>query len=168
MKIKISNLGEGTHEFKLSEPVNSIGLESPFLGNVEVEIEIKKSHNQIILDSKIFVDAVFECDRCTVEFRKKLCTNFEMVYLQGVEPVESKSDNISYISLETDVIDISDDVRDFSILAVPMKKLCTEECKGLCYRCGTNLNEENCTCDKNYVDARWLPLKELKNNFNTN
>jgi uncharacterized protein len=91
-----------------------------------------------------------------------------MVYLQGVEPVESKSDNISYISLETDVIDISDDVRDFSILAVPMKKLCTEECKGLCYRCGTNLNEENCTCDQNYVDARWLPLKELKNNFNTN
>ena len=86
----------------------------------------------------------------------------------GVEPVESESDNIVYISPETDVIDISEDVRDYAILAIPMKKLCSEDCKGLCSRCGKNLNEEQCSCSGDETDIRWMPLMELKNKLNTN
>ncbi len=168
MKIKISNLSEGTHKFRFSEPVNTIGLEAPFEGNVEVEVEIKKTHNQLILDSSVSVNAVFECDRCTVPVNKLLHANYEMVYLSRIEPVETESDNITYISSEADVIDISNDVRDFSILAVPMKKLCSEDCKGLCTRCGKNLNEGDCQCSKDETDIRWLPLIELKNKLNTN
>jgi uncharacterized protein len=82
--------------------------------------------------------------------------------------VESESDNITYISSEADVIDISNDVRDFSILAVPMKKLCSDNCKGLCSKCGQNLNEGDCQCSKDETDIRWLPLMELKNKLNTN
>ncbi len=146
MKIKISNLSDGVHQFRFTEPVNGIGLEPPFLGNVEVEVELKKAHNQLIVDSSVLVNAEFECDRCTSLFTKQLSTDYEMVYLIGVEPVESESDNIVYVTAEADVIDLSDDVRDYSILAVPMKKLCSEECKGLCSRCGKNLNEGRCTC----------------------
>jgi uncharacterized protein len=168
MKIKISGLSEGTHHFRFSESVSLVGLETPFIDNVDVEVELKKSHNQIVLDSTVFVNAEFECDRCTVHFHKLLRADYKMVYLQGVKPVESKSDSIVYLSPEADVIDISNDVRDFSMLAVPMKKLCSEDCKGLCYKCGKNLNEGTCTCDKNDTDARWLPLMELKNKLNTN
>lgn len=168
MKIKISNLSDGTHFFRFSEPVKSIGLESPFVGNVEVEVELKKAHNQLILDSSVLINSEFECDRCMSSFNKQLRSDYELVYLIGVEPVESESDNIVYISSETDVIDISNDVRDFAILAVPMKKLCSEDCKGLCSVCGKNLNEEQCSCSKNDTDIRWLPLMELKNKFNTN
>lgn len=168
MKIKISNLSEGTHHSRFSESVNSIGLESPFEGNVEVEVELKKTHNQIILDSTVFGNAVFECDRCTASFKKLLRADYRFVYLQGIEPVDSKSDNLAYLAPETDVINISNDVRDFLILAVPMKKLCSEDCKGLCYKCGKNLNEGDCACDKNVPDARWLPLMDLKNKLKTN
>ncbi len=168
MKIKFSNLSEGTHNFRFSEPVKSIGLESPFEGNVEVEVELNKTHNQLILDSTVFVDAFFECDCCMTAVKKQLRADFELVYLQGIEPVESESDNIVYISPEQDVIDISNDVRDFSILAVPMKKLCSEDCKGLCSKCGKNLNEGDCSCSKDDTDIRWLPLMELKNKLNTN
>jgi DUF177 domain-containing protein len=168
MKIKISNLSEGTHHFRFSEPVSSVGLESPFEGNVKVEVELKKTHNQIILDSTIFVNAVYECDRCTSDFNKLLRADYQMVYLLGVDPVESGSDNIAYLFAETDVIDISNDVRDFSILSEPLKKLCSDECKGLCYKCGKNLNEGECSCNKDEVDARWLPLMGLKNKLNTN
>lgn len=168
MKIKISNLSEGTHKFRFSEPVRSLGLESPFEGNVEVEVEINKTHNQLILYSLVYINTVFECDRCMATANKQLHTKFELVYLQGVEPVESESDNIVYISSEADVIDISNDVRDFSILAVPMKKLCREDCKGLCSKCGKNLNEGECSCSREETDIRWLPLMELKNKLNTN
>jgi len=168
MKIKISGLSEGIHHFRFSESVSLVGLETPFIDNVDVEVELKKSHNQIVLDSVIFVNTEFECDRCTVHFHKLLRADYKMVYLQGVKPVESKSDSIVYLSPEADVINISNDVRDFSMLSVPMKKLCSEDCKGLCYKCGKNLNEGECTCDKNDTDARWLPLMELKNKLNTN
>ena len=168
MKIKISNLSEGTHQFRFSEPVKSLGLESPFEGNVEVEVEISKTHNQLILYSSVSANTVFECDRCMTTANKQLNTEFELVYLQGVEPVESESDNIVYISSEADVIDISKDIRDFSILAVPMKKLCAEDCKGLCSKCGKNLNEGECSCSKEETDIKWLPLMELKNKLNTN
>ncbi len=168
MKIKISNLSDGSHQFRFVEPVNTLGLELPFEGSIEVDVEINKAHNQLILDSSILVNTVFECDRCTASFSKALRTNYEMVYMLGVNPVESESDNIAYLSAEADSIDISDDVRDFTILAVPMKKLCSEDCKGLCSRCGKNLNEDDCTCSKDETDARWRPLMELKNKLNTN
>ncbi len=168
MKIKISNISEGIHHFRFSESVNSVGLESPFEGNVDVEVELRKTRNQIILDSTVFVNTGFECDRCTTHFNRLLRANYKMVYLQGVESVESGSDNIVYLSPEADVIDISNDVRDFSMLSIPMKKLCSEDCKGLCYKCGKNLNEGECTCSKDETDARWLPLMELKNKLNNN
>lgn len=168
MKIKISNLSEGTHEFRFSEPVKSIGLESPFEGKIEVEVELNKAHNQLILDSSVFVNTVFECDRCMTTANRQLRADFELVYLQGIEPVESESDNIVYISSEADAIDISKDVREFAILAVPMKKLCREDCKGLCSKCGKNLNDGDCSCSKDETDIRWLPLMELKNKLNTN
>ncbi len=168
MKIKISNLSDGSHQFRFVEPVNTLGLELPFEGNIEVEVEINKIHNQLILDSSILVNTVFECDRCTALFSKALRAKYGMVYMLGVSPVETESDNIAYLSAEADSIDISEDVRDFAILAVPMKKLCSEECKGLCSKCGKNLNQGDCTCSKDETDARWLPLMELKNKLNTN
>jgi uncharacterized protein len=168
MKIKISNLSDGTHYFRFSEPVNKIGLEPPFLGNVEVEVELKKAHNQLIVDSSVLVNAEFECDRCASVFNKQISADYEIVYLIGVEPVESESDNIVYLAPEADVIDLSGDVRDYSILATPMKKLCSEECKGLCSKCGKNLNEGPCSCSNEKTDIRWKPLMDLKNKLKTN
>ncbi len=168
MKIKISNLSDGSHEFRFIEPASMLGLESPFEGDIEVDVEINKVHNQIILDSSILVNGVFECDRCTASFSSPLRAEYKLVYMLGIEPVDTASDRIVYLSAEADSIDISDDVRDFTILAIPMKKLCSEACKGLCSRCGKNLNEGDCTCSKIENDARWLPLMELKNKLNTN
>jgi uncharacterized protein len=168
MKIKISNLSDGSHQFRFVEPVNTLGLESPFGGNIEVDVEINKVHNQLILDSSILVNAVYECDRCAASFYSPLRTEYKMVYMPGMEPLDTASDNIAYLSVEADSIDISSDVRDFTILAIPMKKLCSEECKGLCPRCGKNLNEGDCSCNIDENDVRWLPLMELKNKLNTN
>ena len=66
----------------------------------------------------------------------------------GIEPDDNDSIDISYLPLEADKIDITKDVRDYSLLAIPMKKLCKEDCKGLCAKCGKNLNEGNCNCSK--------------------
>ena len=86
----------------------------------------------------------------------------------GQEPDDNDSIDISYLPLEADKIDITKDVRDYALLAIPMKKLCKEDCKGLCVNCGKNLNEGDCNCSKDMIDPRWLPLQELKNKLNIN
>ncbi len=168
MKIKISNLQDGVHNFNFDEPVEDIGLEKPFFGNIIVDVELNKLHSQIVLDAKITTQTNLDCDRCNSNFNSDLTNTYKMVYLIGKEPEDSESINLIYIPVDSDKITIDSDVRDFALLALPMKRLCKEDCKGLCAKCGKDLNEGNCNCDQEHVDDRWLPLMELKNKLNNN
>jgi uncharacterized protein len=168
MKIKISNLSDGVHNFNFEEAVDDIKLNEPFFGNILVEAEISKSHNQLVLTANIKADVNFDCDRCNTNFNSTITNSYKMVYLIGMEPEDSDSINIAYLPPDADKITLDDDIRDFAFLAVPMKRLCKEDCKGLCIRCGKNLNEGDCSCDRESIDDRWLPLIELKNKINNN
>ncbi len=168
MIIKISNLSDGVHNYSFDESVNEIGLAEPFYGNFNVNVQLNKMYSQIILDADIHLKAKFECDRCSNEYYANVDTNYRMVYLFRIEKEDDESINVSYLPLETDKIDISKDVKDYSLLAIPMKKLCRENCKGLCAKCGKDLNEGECNCGNNEIDPRWLPLQELKNKLNIN
>ena len=62
--------------------------------------------------------------------------------------------------LEGDSADLEDIIRTVFVLNMDSKLLCKEDCKGLCCRCGKNLNEEACTCQKE-IDPRLAALKQL-------
>jgi uncharacterized protein len=168
MNIKISGLNDGVYDFVFEENVSKLELKEPFFGNYIAKIELKKFHNQIILNSDIFTTAVFECDRCGTDFKANLHNKFQMVYLFGNSPVENNFDNTVYLSPDVDKINLFTELRDYAVLSIPMKKLCKEDCKGLCYTCGKNLNTGACDCNKQKIDARWQPLVELKKKMNFN
>ena len=168
MIIKISNLSEGIHNFEFIENACDIDLEEPFFGKVGVKTELNKIHNQIILQADITVEAKFNCDRCTAEFESVLKSSYKMVYLFSSEYENNDDISVTFLSPEADKIILDNDVRDYALLSVPMKKLCKTECRGLCPRCGKDLNVEQCSCNKEVIDERWLPLMELKNKLNTN
>jgi uncharacterized protein len=168
MYINISNLSDGVHNFNFDEAVTQINLEEPFFGNFLVDIELSKSVNQIILSADFSVKAHFECDRCSNDYRTDLKGSFKIVYFLGNKPDDVEKDNLIYLPITSDRIEIGKDLRDFALLSVPMKKICREDCKGLCFNCGKDLNEGDCNCDKSRLDVRWLPLMELKNKLNNN
>ena len=168
MIIKISNLSDGVHNFSFDEPVSLIGLSEPFFGNFRLDAELEKSHNQVILKAEISLNANFDCDRCNSNYNSVIYSNYKMVYLFGKEPVADNGLNITYLPIETDKINLDQELRDYSLLAIPMKKLCREDCKGLCPSCGKDLNEGKCDCSDKEIDARWLPLNELKNKLSNN
>jgi uncharacterized protein len=168
MKIKISNLSDGVHNFNFDEAVKDINLNEPFFGNILVEAELNKAHNQLVLSASITVRANFDCDRCNNNFNTTLTNTYKMVYFMGMEPENSDSINITYLAPDEDKIILDTDIRDYALLAVPMKRLCNEDCKGLCIGCGKNLNEGDCGCNRENIDDRWLPLMELKNKLNNN
>ncbi len=73
----------------------------------------------------------------------------------------SKSDDVEAYTFEGNVVDIAKPLIDNIILALPMKTICSEDCKGLCKTCGTNLNIKNCNCDeRKIVDPRMEILKD--------
>ena len=73
----------------------------------------------------------------------------------------SKSDDLEAYTFEGNVVDIDKPLMDNIVLALPMKIICSEDCKGLCKTCGNNLNIKNCNCDeREIVDPRMEILKD--------
>ena len=164
MVIKISNLSDGNYNYDFEGAVAEIGLREPYIGRYKTNIELAKFQDQIFLSSETQINAELVCDRCGEDFNKVIKSEYKMVYLlRGVEE-ENESVDVVYLKADSDKINIKDDVGEYALLAIPMKKLCTEDCKGLCYRCGKNLNEGPCECNQNEIDDRWKPLQKLKNN----
>ena len=166
MIIKYTNFSDGIHNFQLSEPVKNLGLEELFFGNVEVDCRMDKSLHQIVLDCDLTVHSKFECDRCASEYETNLTSHFQISYLFSREKLESDEFNVKYLSPDQEKINIRDDVFEYAELSIPLKKLCRDDCKGLCSHCGVNLNEMKCDCKDEIVNDVWEPLNKLKGKFN--
>ena len=76
-------------------------------------------------------------------------------------PGASRKLDTPYAVSEGGWLDLTPLLREQGWLAVPMKPLCTPNCKGLCPQCGTNLNLESCACEKVHIDPRLAALKKL-------
>jgi len=164
--IKIHNFSDGIHVLEFNESVGNFRLEEPFYGDVLCKIVMDKSNSQIVIKGEISAKAHLTCDRCNVEFDDILSNSFKNVYIFSGNPEENNSENVIYLNRETDKIDLSADIKDYAILSVPMKILCGDDCKGLCFKCGVNLNSESCNCEKPAdTNSVWAALDKLKNNL---
>lgn len=165
MIIKYTNFSDGIHQFVLSETAEKLGLEDLFFGDVVVDCTMDKSPHQIVLKCGIEANSKFICDRCNQQFDSLLKNNFILSFLFVKSENGIDDYNVRYLSPEQDKIDLSKDVFEYAELSVPMKHLCSEDCKGLCSRCGTNLNEKNCGCRVEINNDIWAPLQKLKDEF---
>ncbi|MEN6413476.1 MAG: DUF177 domain-containing protein [Veillonellales bacterium] len=100
----------------------------------------------------------YQCDRCLENYTVPLKIPFAETYREG-DKAEADTSDSSYF--QGDEIDISELVRESILLAQPLKKLCSENCKGLCPQCGTNLNLAKCTCERSVIDPRLAALQQL-------
>lgn len=167
MIIKYTNFSDGIHEFKLSETVKNLGLGEPFFGNVDVNCKMDKSPHQIVLNCDLSIPTKMTCDRCAGEFEPILTNHFQISFLFSKDVSQEDDEyNVKFLSPEQDKINIRSDVYEYAELAVPMKKLCKDDCQGLCPHCGINLNEEKCDCKTETNADIWEPLKKLKGKFN--
>jgi uncharacterized protein len=168
MKIKITGLENGTHTYDFEGNIEEIELEEPLFGKFRTAVVLNKFDDQIIAEVKTTIGANFNCDRCNTRFSQDVNSKYKMIYL--LRDIENKEEeiNITYLSPDTVKIDIVKEVRDYVILSIPMKKLCKDDCKGLCFNCGKDLNEGECDCNHDEIDDRWKSLIDLKKKLNTN
>ncbi len=169
MKINISNLSEGTHNYEFEENPSAIELDERFSKQVIVRVEIEKRRRQLFLTGHVKTAGTFCCDRCLDDFEKNVDVDYRMTYVYEkpddgeLEGSPEEGDEITVIHESTNEIDIAEDVREYILLSVPMKLLCRDDCAGLCGNCGANLNRETCVCPKSDIDPRWEELKKIIN-----
>ena len=165
MKIRISRLSEGLHEYHFSSDPSEIGLENNFKKAVEVDVTLDKASRQMYLKSDIRSSGLFQCDRCLAELEQFVSCHFNMFYVYDeLDTGSHPADEVQVISPDTVYIDLTEDVRQMVTLAVPLKLLCKDDCKGLCPRCGTNWNHQSCSCNAEVDDSRWEGLRDAINN----
>ncbi len=168
MVIKYTNFSDGIHHLDLKKTVEELNVGTPFYGDVSLNIKMDKSPNQIVLDCELSANAHLNCDRCTKDFDKLIENKFQLIYMFSSEKVDEEDLNIHYLALDNDKIVLDNDVIEYAKLAEPMKVLCKDECKGLCSKCGANLNDEECKCSDEEINPVWGPLQKLKDKLNKN
>ena len=107
------------------------------------------------------------CARCLEPVDHQVTHQFDLLYRPlGVDggraelSVTAAEAEISYY--EGDGLLLEDVLREQVLLAVPLKAICREDCKGLCPHCGKNLNLTQCSCEEPVDDPRWSALKEIR------
>ena len=105
------------------------------------------------------------CDRCAADFTRDVEIPINVVLVTELADEDNEDEWV--FPLEGDSADLEDIIRtvfvlnmDSKMLNMDSKMLCKEDCKGLCHRCGRNLNHEACNCQKE-LDPRFAALKQL-------
>ena len=101
------------------------------------------------------------CDRCANPFDRDIDFPIDVVLVDELANEENEDEWV--FPLEGDSADLDDIVRTVFVLNLDSKLLCKEDCAGLCHRCGKNLNDGPCNCQKE-LDPRFAALKQLLEN----
>jgi uncharacterized protein len=114
------------------------------------------------------------CGRCLEPFEVPVDARFELRYVPQAHAAEGEEheirddDDLTTAYYREGALDVIDMLREQFQLALPMKPLCAQSCRGLCPECGANLNRADCGCKPVWEDPRLAPIKGLLNRHKEN
>ncbi|MGL5245207.1 MAG: YceD family protein [Sarcina sp.] len=126
------------------------------LNPLEFKGEILSYDDIIIIKGKVTGKIQMECSRCLKHFSYNVHNDIDEKFTNN-----SNQEEDSIILVEGDELDITEIIVNNVISTLPIKKLCDENCRGLCQECGTDLNVHICNCNTQDVDIRLAKLKDL-------
>jgi uncharacterized protein len=163
MKINVAQL--------LKEPVGSVRDhvidevgESGY--PIRGKVQLLRTNRSILVRGRLETTDRYVCSRCLEEFDNPLDLEIEDEFFLVKDPlselpVPPPGDSGAFTIDENNILDLGEAVRQYSLLAQPMKPICREDCRGLCPQCGCNLNQETCDCKPARSDSSWAPLLGL-------
>ena len=144
--VDLSDLQYGT-SYPVTEPVLASGM-------------VRNTAGVLVMTGLITTCIHGTCDRCAADFDRELEIPIDAVLVTELANEENEDEWV--FPLDGDNADLDDIIRTTFVLNLDSKLLCSEECKGLCCRCGKNLNDGPCGCQKE-IDPRLAALKQLLN-----
>jgi uncharacterized protein len=132
---------------------------------VHGKVSLLRTPDGVLTRFKVTTEVELGCSRCLSRYGHRLDLKFEEEFVPTVDAVSGAPlpppDEGAFSIDEHHILDTSDAIRQYALMAIPMKPLCRDDCAGLCPSCGQNLNEGACGCPKGQVDPRWSALTKL-------
>lgn len=123
---------------------------------------------KVELQGRLRATLTLICDRCLSSYDREVDTELQVLFevesddSWHLKDLEYKIPDLDTVLLEEPVLDLDDVLRQHLYLALPIKNLCTEQCKGICSRCGADLNHGACECADENKDSPFAALAQLK------
>ena len=129
----------------------------PFPDPVTVTGAVESRAGVVTLTGRAEGIFIAPCDRCLREVRRPVSVPLEHVVVTSL----NREDNDELILAENGLLDVTALTESDILLFLPSRHLCREDCRGLCPRCGKDLNDGDCGCDARPTDPRWEGLRQL-------
>ena len=115
------------------------------------------------------LDYVASCARCLCEVSGSFTFSLEKTVAPREVLTDLDEDRLDdYAIIDDGFLDMDSQITEQLEVEFPIRFLCREDCKGLCSKCGKNLNEGECDCDKKEIDPRMAPLQKLLEQMKNN
>lgn len=136
---------------------------------VKTSVTVTNTENGFCVEMRVSFSVTLICTRCLAEHSKDL-SNDTTEWFERVEEqteLDTRTELEAVLDQDTptfagDDLDLTGFAAESVLLAVPLRALCSEECRGLCSHCGTNRNTEQCACEDAAVDPRLADLADIR------
>lgn len=137
-----------------------VGFEYPFRQPVRLTGQVTDASGAVTLRAAVLAHVTTRCARCgeTVEYDKETPVEFLLVKELPGEDSDLPDD---MLAISSDDLELDEVLIPELILDMEMAVLCREDCKGLCPKCGANLNRGDCGCDRREIDPRLAVLQKF-------
>lgn len=157
MLIDVKYLADKREEFSFNEKLKL--PRGDYMMNITVQVDgvIYRRDSDYVVEGEVKTVLNLNCDLCLSAFETKLDFDLNEVYSETPDSEEE------FWELSDKTIDLKPAVIANITLNLPMQILCSDDCKGLCPKCGHNLNDGDCGCDRGYVNPQFEKLLTLFN-----
>lgn len=131
-------------------------------GPLEVRLEARRAGRDLLVEGRLAGEVVINCRRCLEPVRQRIDEEVSFFFRAGIDRLAAEREEIYVLPEGVREVDLTDAVREHLLLSVPRFVECRAECRGLCPRCGVNLNDGTCSCEESDTDERWTPFHGLK------
>jgi len=164
MKIVISEIPEEGIDVEFNENITleSVKTASP----LHAVLNIRTIGSEVVLNGMLEGEVELVCSRCLNAYTLRVRPQINVVYepsevINKEEHYKLKSDELDTGFYKNDTLDTDEVLVEQLLLSLPMKPLCSPECKGICPKCGADLNVLSCNCDVSEIDTRMKVLEQL-------
>lgn len=165
MKLRLKGLSEGMHRQFCEQPAKDLGFEDEavrFASPIRADFILEKISDQIVCRIQVNTSLELECSRCTEPVKADICEEMTLLLtFSAATATEATGGEFKVVPMGADEVDVTEEVRQTILLAIPIKPLCNVDCRGLCPQCGINLNLGECRCQERVSDARWSGLQKF-------
>ncbi len=155
-----SSIGS-TRDYEVSGIVDINDYDHTVLGKAR----LMRTNRGILAKATLDTESELTCSRCLRPFNYPLTLNIEEEYFPTADvvsgaPLALPDEPGCFTIDEHNILDLTEAIREYGLLAFPMKPLCSQDCAGLCPTCGINLNQAACNCLPEPADPRWSELSK--------